>query len=299
MIQKTNTEYSPWIIIESTNMRFATVKIFTTMINILTKKIALAKEAQSSKEIKIESVIPLEEISTSILDQAELSRTLEREEYRKLLKKYQKQIHELEHKIYVKRIPVIIQFEGWDAAGKGGNIRRLTTSMDPRGYEVIPISAPNDIEKAHHYLWRFWKEIPKAGHITIFDRTWYGRVLVERIEGFCTENEWRRAYREINETEEQFYNFGGVVIKFWLQISKDEQLARFEARQNDPNKQWKITEEDWRNREKWDKYKKAVDEMLFRTSTSYAPWTIIESNSKYFARIKVLKTVIDELEKAV
>lgn len=203
----------------------------------------------------------------------------------------------MEHEVYLRRIPVVIVYEGWDAAGKGGNIKRLTQKLDPRGYEVLPIAAPNDIEKKHHYLWRFWKEIPKAGHIGIFDRSWYGRVLVERVEHFCSEAEWRRAYREINEFEEQLFNFGAVIVKFWLQISKDEQLRRFEERQSTPHKNWKITEEDWRNREKWDAYLSAVNEMLYRTSTSYAPWTIVESNSKHYARIKALKTTITAIEK--
>jgi len=206
-------------------------------------------------------------------------------------------MRDLEHEVYKKRLSVIMVYEGWDAAGKGGNIKRLLKMMDPRGYEVIPIAAPNDIEKAHHYLWRFWKAIPKAGHIAIFDRSWYGRVMVERVEGFCIEEEWKKAYREINEMEEQLVNFGTVLIKFWLQVDRAEQLKRFKERQQNPHKQWKITDEDWRNRKKWIQYKTAVDEMLLRTSTSYAPWTIIESNSKLYARIKVLKTVIEEIEK--
>ncbi|MFP4054886.1 MAG: phosphate--AMP phosphotransferase, partial [Phycisphaerae bacterium] len=191
---------------------------------------------------------------------------------------------------------VVIVYEGWDAAGKGGNIRRLTRELDPRGYEVVPVAAPNDVEKAHHYLWRFWTQMPKAGHITIFDRSWYGRVMVERVEGFCTEPEWRRAYREINETERHMTNFGTVVLKFWLQISPEEQLQRFEARQNTPHKTWKITDEDWRNRQKWDAYQAAVEEMLFRTSTPDAPWTIIESNCKRFARVKAIETVCEAIE---
>ena len=212
------------------------------------------------------------------------------------MKRCQKRIFELEHLIYLKRVPVVILYEGWDAAGKGGNIKRLTESMDPRGYEVIPIAAPNDVEKAHHYLWRFWMEFPKAGHLTIFDRTWYGRVLVERIEGFCREHEWKRAYREINEMEAHITNFGAVLVKFWLHIDQDEQLRRFQERQQTPDKQWKITDEDWRNREKWGVYEQAVDEMLYRTSTAYAPWTIVEANSKLYARIKTLKTVISAIE---
>ncbi|MFQ9511819.1 MAG: phosphate--AMP phosphotransferase, partial [Lachnospiraceae bacterium] len=157
-------------------------------------------------------------------------------------------------------------------------------------------SSPNYIEKKHHYLWRFWNNMPKAGHIAIFDRTWYGRVMVERIEGFCTVEEWKRAYQEINEMEQQLTNAGAVVIKFWMHIDKDEQEERFKQRMETPEKQWKITDEDWRNREKWDAYEEAVDEMLVRTSTTYAPWIVVEANSKYYARVKVLKTVIDVLE---
>jgi len=212
------------------------------------------------------------------------------------LKYYQRRIRELEHEIFLKRIPVVIMYEGWDAAGKGGNIRRLVRGLDPRGYEVIPIAAPTSEEKAHHFLWRFWRQFPKAGHIAIFDRSWYGRVLVERVEGFCSESEWRRAYRQINEMEMQWANFGTVLVKFWLQIDQDEQLRRFKERENNPAKQWKLTEEDWRNREKWGLYKAAVDEMLLRTSTNRAPWHIIESNNKWYARIKVLKTVCKMIE---
>ena len=226
----------------------------------------------------------------------DLSLSLDRDEYRKLLEKRQKRIGELHDEIYHRRIPVVIVYEGWDAGGKGGNIRRLTEEMDPRGYEVIPIAAPNDVEKVHHYLWRFWTEFPKAGHLTIFDRSWYGRVLVERVEGFCSETDWNRAYGEINEMEENFWHFGAVVIKFWLQIDKDEQMNRFKAREKDSAKQWKLNEEDWRNREKWDLYEEATEEMFLRTHTSYAPWTVIEGNCKRYARIKALDVVIAAIE---
>ena len=192
---------------------------------------------------------------------------------------------------------MVLGFEGWDAAGKGGAIKRLTECMDPRGYEVVPTASPNDYEKAHHYLWRFWTKMPLGGHIAIFDRTWYGRVMVERIEGFCTRAEWRRAYREINEMEEQLTQAGVIVLKFWIQIDKDEQERRFLARQENPEKSWKITEEDWRNRAKWDEYEPAVNEMIMKTSTAKAPWIVVEGNSKYYARLKVLKTVIEALEK--
>jgi len=191
----------------------------------------------------------------------------------------------------------VILYEGWDAAGKGGNIRRLVQNLDPRGYEVIPIAAPNDIEKAHHYLWRFWTQLPKAGHIALFDRSWYGRVLVERVEGFCSEAQWKRAYREINEMEQHMVHFGAVIVKFWLHVDKDEQLRRFKQRQKTAAKRWKITAEDWRNREKWDLYKTAIEEMITRTSTPFAPWTVVESNCKWYARVKTLETVIEAIEK--
>lgn len=297
MLAKTDTDFAPWTIVESHDRRFATVKIFQTVIDALDAKIGEKENIQQQKKVTRKNSPRLKNLSSSILDKVDLNLSLSREEYVDTLKKYQQRIHDLEHEVFLNRLPVIILFEGQDAAGKGGNIKRLVRGMDPRGYEVIPIAAPNDIEKAHHHLWRFWINIPKAGHIAIFDRTWYGRVLVERIEGFCREEEWKRGYREINEMEEQLANFGTVLIKFWLQIDKDEQLKRFEARQNTPYKQWKITEEDWRNREKWEQYKTAVDEMLFRTSTAYAPWTIVESNCKWYARIKTLKTVIDRIEK--
>ncbi|MEW5694066.1 MAG: phosphate--AMP phosphotransferase [Candidatus Hydrogenedentota bacterium] len=295
MIEKTDTEYAPWTIVESQDRRFATVKIFTRVIEAIQDKVNDIKETEIKKNKDRVSIAKLKALDSSMLDRVDLSKRVEKEEYKKKLDEYQQRIREIEHQIYIKRIPVIITYEGWDAAGKGGNIRRLTQNMDPRGYEVIPIAAPNDEEKAHHYLWRFWRAIPKAGHIAIFDRTWYGRVLVERIEGFCTEDDWKRAYKEINEFEEQLTNFGTVLIKFWIQIDKEEQLRRFKQRQKIKHKQWKITDEDWRNREKWDAYKEAVDEMLFRTSTTYAPWTIVESNCKLYARLKVLKTVIDSV----
>lgn len=303
MLAQTDTDFAPWTIIESHDRRFATVKVFTTVINRLEQQLGAVKHAgeqvkhRQAKQKKESPTTSALNLSSSILDKVDLACTLSKDAYKAELKTRQQRIFEIEHEIYMKRIPVVILYQGWDAAGKGGNIRRLTQAMDPRGYEVIPIAAPNDVEKAHHYLWRFWQEFPKAGHIAIFDRSWYGRVLVERVEGFCSEQEWRRAYREINEMEEHMVNFGAVLVKFWLHIDQEEQLRRFDARQQTPHKQWKITDEDWRNREKWDRYKEAVDEMLFRTSTVYAPWTIVEANSKYYARIKALKTVIEAVEK--
>jgi len=186
-----------------------------------------------------------------------------------------------------------VLYEGWDAAGKGGNIRRVTQMLDPRGYEVLPIAAPAGEDKTHHYLYRFWRrlEAPEEKQILIFDRSWYGRVLVERVEGFCTEAEWRRAYREINEFERQLVDFGMILVKFWIHISQDEQLRRFEARKDNPYKAWKLTDEDWRNRKKWGEYEAAVEEMLLKTSTITAPWTVVPGNSKWVARVEALRTL--------
>jgi polyphosphate kinase 2 (PPK2 family) len=214
------------------------------------------------------------------------------------LDKLQARLKQLHNIIYRKKIPVILCYEGWDAAGKGGNIRRVARPLDPRGVDVIPIASPLPHELNRQYLWRFWTKLPRSGHFCIFDRTWYGRVMVERLEGFCSEDDWRRAYNEINEFERQLTDWGAVVLKFWIHIDQDTQLARFTDRQNTPEKQWKITEEDWRNREKWPLYEKAVDEMLEKTSTVNAPWHIIESNDKKYARIKTLKIIIKALEKA-
>ena len=234
-----------------------------------------------------------------MLEKVDLQKKVDKETYRQVSAELGERLGVLQRKCRSEEIPIMIVFEGLGAAGKGGAIRRLTSHLDPRGYKVNPTAAPNDVEKVHHYLWRFWNSMPKAGHIAIFDRTWYGRVMVERIEGFCREEDWRRAYQEINEMEAHMANFGAVVLKFWLHIDKDEQERRFKERMQDPAKQWKITDEDWRNREKWDAYETAVNEMLVRTSTTYAPWTIVEGNSKYYARVKVLRTVVEALEKKI
>lgn len=292
MLQKTDTDYAPWMIVEAMNRKFATVKIYKTVIRRLEEALARAE--------KPKTYVPaanMEQTHESVLATMDLSKSCTKEEYKEKLRKLQKKIEKLHGELYRRKIPVIIGFEGWDAGGKGGAIKRLTEKMDPRGYAVNPTASPNDIEKAHHYLWRFWRTMPKDGHIAIYDRTWYGRVMVERIEGFCTKEEWQRAFKEINDMEAQFVRFGAVVLKFWMHIDKDEQKRRFEERQQNPEKQWKITEEDWRNREKWDDYEKAVGEMLIRTSTPDAPWVVVEGNNKYYARIKVLESVVEAIEK--
>lgn len=293
MLAKTDTENAPWTIIEATDKRYASVKIYKTVIKALEAAVARKQKADlADSELdgtKVESV----------LNKVDLSFAYTKEEYEKKKKKLQKELSRLHGELYRRRIPMILGFEGWDAGGKGGAIKRLTQALDPRGYVVNPTAAPNDWEKKHHYLWRFWIKMPKKGHVAIFDRTWYGRVMVERIEGFCTKQEWKRAYKEINDLEEQLADSGAIVLKFWMQIDKDEQERRFKERQSNPDKQWKITDEDWRNREKWDLYEKAVEEMLVKTSTSYAPWIIVEGNNKYYARIKVLETVVEAVKKRI
>ena len=274
------------------------------------KKKTATRDALKLMTTKIEKAIdkgryvgdPFEEefplVNMPKLKDVDLSPSIDEEEYRKELKKLQAKLSELHNRIHERKIPVIICYEGWDAAGKGGNIRRVAYPLDPRGFDVHPIASPLPHELNRQYLWRFWTRLPRTGHICIFDRTWYGRVMVERLEGFCSEKDWQRAYNEINEFERQLTDWGAVVIKFWIHIDQDTQLARFTERQNTPEKQWKITDEDWRNREKWLQYEIAVDEMLRKTSTKNAPWYIIESNDKKYARIRTLKIVTEALEKA-
>lgn len=213
-----------------------------------------------------------------------------KKEYEARLRKAQLDLLSMQRAIRVQQVPVVLVFQGWDAAGKGGAIRRLTEPLDPRGYSVVPIGAPTPYEKARHYLWRFWTALPPAGRITVFDRSWYGRVLDERVEGFCTQEEWQRAYEEICAFERMLVTSGHVLCKFWLHISRKEQLKRFRERERNPFKRWKITDEDWRNRSKWKQYEVAVEEMLARTSTPAAPWTLVEAEQKWYCRVKVIET---------
>ena len=297
-LSRTDRDYSPWIPVAAMDRRFAAVKICETIAQSFEQQLARL-EQQPILKPSTELTENRQEISASILDRVTMLKEWKPDDYEKAMDRFGKKLHEMHYEAYKKKIPVLILFEGWDAAGKGGAIKRLVQHLDPRGYEVVPVAAPNDTEKSHHYLWRFWQAVPAAGRISIFDRTWYGRVLVERVEGFCQETEWRRAYREINEFEQQLTNYGAVVVKFWLHIDKDEQLRRFREREDTPEKRWKITDEDWRNREKWDAYKVAVDEMLFRTSTRKAPWTVVAANSKEYARWLVLKTVTEAIDSAL
>jgi len=232
-----------------------------------------------------------------MLETLDLTRKLERAEYIRQLARRQIQLRQLGLRVYQQKRPVVLLFEGWDAAGKGGVIKRITEKLDPRGFVVYPISAPNGEDKSKHYLYRFWRRLPERGSIAIFDRSWYGRVLVERVEGFAAEKEWKRAFKEINAFERQLHDFDTVVVKFWLHISREEQLNRFEERQRIGYKAWKLTDEDWRNREKWGAYEDAAEEMLVKTSTTLAPWTLVEANDKYWARVKVLSRLVEVLSK--
>ena len=294
MLVKTDSAYAPWTIVEAEDENFATIKILSKVADIFAERYDLECHP---KEKVIDGKFDSTDLNDSMLKKADLSKKLDKAAYEEKLSELQKKLRLLHGELYAKRIPVVLAFEGWDAGGKGGAIKRLTRALDPRGYTVNPTSSPNDIERAHHYLWRFWTRMPKDGHIAIFDRTWYGRVMVERVEGFCTTQEWQRAYKEMNQMEQQLIQHGAVVLKFWIHIDKNEQAKRFQDRQKNPEKSWKITDEDWRNREKWELYEKAVDEMLVRTSTAQAPWIIVEGNDKYYARIKVLETVVKALEK--
>ncbi len=234
-----------------------------------------------------------------MLESLDLTLSLARDDYDDKLERLQNKLHLLAFDVYQKQRPVVIVFEGWDAAGKGGAIKRLTEKIDPRGYVVWPIAAPQGDDKQRHYLWRFWRRLPEQGQIAIFDRSWYGRVLVERVEGFAPPEAWGRAYAEINAFERELSQFGTIVIKFWLHISQKEQLERFKERERTHYKSWKITDEDWRNRGKWEDYAAAAEDMFAKTSTPDAPWTLVEANDKYYARIKVLETVVNRLKKDV
>jgi polyphosphate kinase 2 (PPK2 family) len=232
-----------------------------------------------------------------MLEALDLSLSLDHDEYVRQLTRRQVQLRELGYQVYLQKRPVVLVFEGWDAAGKGGAIKRITEKVDPRGFMVYPISAPEGEDKTRHYLYRFWRRLPELGQIAIFDRSWYGRVLVERVEGFAQEAEWKRAYKEINSFERQIRDYGTILMKFWIHITREEQLRRFEERQKIGYKAWKLTEEDWRNRQKWGVYEDAVEEMLLKTSTRTAPWTLIEGNDKYWARVKILKLLVQTLSR--
>ncbi len=295
VLEDTHSELAPWLIVDGQNLETSSYIVGEHILNRLQQH--LAESALSDKEDHSKTIGNKKNKSKNHLAKLDLSLALEKKNYKRQLAKYQEKANILvRHANELKKSSVLV-FEGWDAAGKGGAIRRLTHSLDARKYRVIPIAAPTDEEKVHHYLWRFWRHMPRAGQVTIYDRSWYGRVLVERVEGFADEAEWRRAFQEINCFEQQIQEDGNCLIKFWLHIDRDEQLRRFQEREQKLYKQHKITEEDYRNRERWDDYEDAVNEMIEKTHSKQAPWVLVEANDKFYARIKVLKSFCKNMEK--
>lgn len=299
-VSKTHETAAPWHLIDASDARYRAVTIGQILTDALTEKLASTSPAKGVKtKTRGTAATALASEDKSILDTVDLTRKLTKPDCEKKLSKLQTELGRLAWKAHRNGRSMVLAFEGWDAAGKGGAIRRVLQSIDPRLYKVVGIAAPTDEERAQHYLWRFWRHIPRDGYFTVFDRSWYGRVLVERVEGFAPVTDWSRAYTEINAFEEQLAEHGTVLCKFWLHISLEEQLRRFQDREKVAYKQYKITDEDWRNRKKWNDYKIAVNEMIARCSTEHAPWTLVAANDKHYARVKVLKTVVESLAKAV
>jgi AMP-polyphosphate phosphotransferase len=307
-IRHTDSGFAPWHVIEATDRRYREFTVGTILLDAIKQKLeetagqAAAKKAAKRAAAKVEVTRtgkPARKTDSSILDRVDLTQKLSDGEYRQLLEAQQTKLARLGWAAHAKKRSMVMIFEGWDAGGKGSASRRVTQALDPRLYQVVGVAAPTDEERAQHYLWRFWRRLPRAGYTTIFDRSWYGRVLVERVEGFAPVRDWSRAYLEINEFEEQLAEHGIIVNKFWIHISMDEQLRRFKERQKIAHKQYKITDEDWRNRKQWEHYKLAVNDMVARCSTELAPWTLVAGNDKKFARIQILKTVVNRFEEAL
>jgi polyphosphate:AMP phosphotransferase len=313
-LRRTSTAEAPWIVVEGSDPNYRYLTVGKVILDALTKRLDLEEkkaeqkkaeaplaQAPSPEEKKPAEafLVPRSIDRRGLLDTIDLSLKLDPDEYDRRLAAAERKLALLSRHRRFRKHSAIAAFEGSDAAGKGGAIRRLAAALDARQFSVVPIAAPTEEERAQPYLWRFWRHVAGKGRFTIYDRSWYGRVLVERVEGFCRETDWRRAFEEINDFEEQLVRHGAVIVKFWLQIDKDEQLARFQEREKTGFKHYKITAEDWRNREKWDHYVEAVGEMLDRTSTEIAPWTLVEANDKHHARVKVLETLGDALERAL
>ncbi|MEZ4225174.1 MAG: polyphosphate:AMP phosphotransferase [Polyangiaceae bacterium] len=290
-IRHTSTGFSPWTIIEGTDPQHRNIAVAEHLADSIEQH--FARPVSDERAVAASADLPDPD---TILDRVDLKAKLDAKEYESRLLAAQARLNALSRKLEKKRRGLTLVFEGWDAAGKGGAIRRITRSLDARHYQVISIAAPTDEERAHHYLWRFWRHLPRLGRATIYDRSWYGRVLVERVEGFATPSAWGRSFKEINDFEEQLVEHGIVVVKYWLHISRDEQLARFQAREREPWKHYKLGPEDFRNREKWNAYETAAAEMVERTSTEYAPWVLVAAEDKRFARVQVLEACCDRIE---
>lgn len=298
VLRETGTPEAPWLIINGYDPHYRRLTIARHLIERISGILETRRNGPHSTIDAEVSVHPSTR-QANLLGSLDLGRKLDKSEYQGELARYQGKVSRLTRSARLKKRSTIVVFEGWDAAGKGGVIRRITQAMDARNYRVIPIAAPTDEEKSHHYLWRFWRHLPRDGSVTIYDRSWYGRVLVERVENLATPQEWQRAYTEINDFEEELTGHGIILLKYWMHIGKDEQLKRFKERENTSYKRYKITEEDYRNREKWDLYETAVNDMITRTSTEYAPWHLIEANDKYYGRIRVFQLLCEAYEKAL
>ena len=301
LIRHTNKGHAPWVIVEGRDTRYRSAVVLTTLRDAIARHLEARDVARRMAEETVKRD-PLPAVDSalaaqpSVLSSLDMGPALERQSYELQLQEQRGRLALLHRKAREKKVSTVLVFEGWDAAGKGGAIRRLTGALNARDVQVVPIAAPTEEERAQHYLWRFWRHLSRAGRTTVFDRSWYGRVLVERVEGFCAEEAWRRAYAEINDFEDQLVETGTVLVKFWLHITPDEQIERFRRREGVEYKRWKLTEEDWRNRAKWPLYEQAVNDMVEMTSTQTAPWTLVEANDKGHARVKVLRTVCDALE---
>ena len=293
LLRTTNTPWAPWVVVEGTDDRYRSLTVGRTILESLQRRLADKRDQNSPVAPPFSPRIDRRDLLNSL----DMTQSLVKKAYETELATWQARLAEMMHHPEFKKRALILAFEGSDAAGKGGAIRRVMSAMDARQYQIIPIAAPTEEERAQPYLWRFWRHMPRLGRVAIFDRTWFGRVLVERVEGFCSEADWLRAYSEINDFEHDIWRAGGIIVKFWLQITDEEQLKRFDERAKIEHKRFKITEEDWRNREKAGAYHEAVCDMVDRTSTGTAPWTIVESNDKYFARVKILRTICERLEK--
>lgn len=292
LLRMTDTPWAPWVAVEGTDDRYRSLTVGQILLETLKKKLA----GTGNRESPVASMVRVDTDGRNVLSELDLKLKLEDKPYETELAQWQGRLADLIRHARFKGKSLVCAFEGADAAGKGGAIRRISAAMDARQYQVIPVAAPTEEERAQPYLWRFWRHLPRRGHVAIFDRTWYGRVLVERVEGFCSENDWLRAYAEINDFEHELADSGMIVVKFWLQISQEEQLRRFKEREKIEFKRFKITQEDWRNREKWSAYQQAICDMVERTSTVDAPWTLVEANDKNYARVKILRTLCERLE---
>jgi len=309
LIQRTSVAHAPWIIVDASDERYRRLVVGTEICRALTGAFtrherALAAAATAAprhrrRQTRPRDLVGRVDLDRSILEALDMTRALPKERFETQLLRQQGRVYLAQRRAQAKRRTIVLVFEGWDAAGKGGAIRRVASALDPQCYRLVPMAAPTDEERARHYLWRFWRHLSRAGRVTIFDRSWYGRVLVERVDGYASEAEWNRAYAEIEGFEEQLADFGIILVKYWLHITKDEQERRFHERAQSPHKSWKLTKDDWRNRAKWDEYELAVNDMVARTSTRRAPWHLIPANDKNYARVEVLRLAADAIERAL